>query len=874
MLELPNCNHAKPQTICVKRNPFLISLLVGLWGVGLWGMLDPAIGNSQEPIELVTASINGGSAICPDRWTSFQATVANNTDQDVELTLLTAFADRPFDQYGRKFLVPASSRRQVWYPLFVPFVDKNTTQVNFHTFLYEQRNGQQVAVRKTTDHLFLESPKSVRHGQMETGILFKDTLELMSMDAPYEAVLAFRGSQGYDRVTMGFLPSQWMPRIPENLLHLDNLVVTDDQLIEHPQMTRAVHDWIVGGGRCWIMLDRTGVDVTRQLLGGQCDLELVERVSLTSLELHETLTRTNYATVAKREFELPVDMCRVLATNVETIYEIDGWPAAFWVDVGKGKVLVTTINSKAWLRPRDDEDMRAIARTKAEHEMNDTNFSVIAPLTHVGLDFFHRPNDPKLTPDALQKKELISQHETSIGFVISSKRQLLYLFGGFLMSLLLGGIYLWRTERLERMLFLTPIVSMITAGAVVAMGMQARAKTDRNDVETQILRLDSTGESYVAEGLISLVNNSQLSDQVLSRHGGRFELTNNLSEGQNRQWLWTDIDQWSIDNNRFPRGMIHSSIHVTDRMVEPITAHWQLQDNGITGQIHAGDKPIEDAVFLTHRGFIPLEVDSQGRFQIAGGEKNEGKQMLFTTLLSESRIRHRDLLELMFSDHNGLQAFRQPAVAFWSAGVDAGFKLGERSPPDALFIVPAQMTPPGSQSQIHLPDVLLEYDSVNKPRPELAPELSANGSEGSQQFSNTRSGIYDGGADVWQQLSVQTDLTLRVKIPEYALPLKVEKLTVLVDALAPEMKFSFCIYSQDKQFPIGKPQTGQGRLLWSVSDPELLSLDDRGGLTIGLKIDASNQTKLESMRGMVPSWTIKDVYFDVLGRTESESEHE
>src|SRR5207302_3970072 len=122
------------------------------------------------------------------------------------------------------------------------------------------------------------------------------------------------------------------------------------------------------------------------LLGDEFVCEVIDRVGLTNVRI-EPATNAPSGGAAKAgtagpietEYEEPVDLVRsVLAEgDFEVEYTVNGWPAAFWKSFGEGKLLVTTLGPRGWMRRRTAADARSIPDT-GEFQ------STFAPLSPMG----------------------------------------------------------------------------------------------------------------------------------------------------------------------------------------------------------------------------------------------------------------------------------------------------------------------------------------------------------------------------------------------------------------------------------------------------------------------------------------------------------
>jgi hypothetical protein len=84
--------------------------------------------------------------------------------------------------------------------------------------------------------------------------------------------------------------------------------------------------------------------------------QVVARTSLTHVQIHSGPANAHRAETAALDVEEPVDFVRVLALGQPVLYEVAGWPAALITDVGRGRVLFTTLDPRGWMRPRTRQD--------------------------------------------------------------------------------------------------------------------------------------------------------------------------------------------------------------------------------------------------------------------------------------------------------------------------------------------------------------------------------------------------------------------------------------------------------------------------------------------------------------------------------------
>src|SRR5439155_744281 len=82
------------------------------------------------------------------------------------------------------------------------------------------------------------------------------------------------------------------------------------------------------------------------------DFQVVDRVSLTTIEIATQLSGKRLWEEPVRDYERPVEFVRVLLPqNERPRHTVDGWPVWFTRQVGRGKVVFTMLGPRAWYRP-------------------------------------------------------------------------------------------------------------------------------------------------------------------------------------------------------------------------------------------------------------------------------------------------------------------------------------------------------------------------------------------------------------------------------------------------------------------------------------------------------------------------------------------
>ena len=304
---------------------------VGMIAVCGWLLL--AVRVRSEEIQgrvghsIVLVSPFGVDAYVPNKWGSLNVQLVNPTNEPLELLSTTYFEEEPTLQFGRRVWIPPRSRIEVWHPILVPQVSADVTQFNLRSLVMDAREAREVLIRSDSGYLQHEAILRRTVDTPVTGLIdTHDESQSEESEAAYELLIAARLQADLNR-QIKLLSDRMLPTGEESLQALDQLVIADSRIANDGAGLSAIRRWLFGGGRVWVMLDRVDPRVLESLLGDEFTGEVVGRVGLTTVRMESTdaLGRERWT----QEYERPVEFVRMVVSDVDVAYSIDGWPAAF-----------------------------------------------------------------------------------------------------------------------------------------------------------------------------------------------------------------------------------------------------------------------------------------------------------------------------------------------------------------------------------------------------------------------------------------------------------------------------------------------------------------------------------------------------------------
>ena len=151
------------------------------------------------------------------------------------------------------------------------------------------------------------------------------------------------------------MKQRYLPPIAEAFDGIDHFVLGSDRS-DDPAGRQALRGWLERGGSLWVMLDLIHENTMTTLLGDVLDFQVVDRISLTQFHLRGGSENARRIEAQPTDLEEPVNFVRVVVPQHQVFYTVNGWPAAFLSEVGRGRVIVTTLGARGWMRPRRNTD--------------------------------------------------------------------------------------------------------------------------------------------------------------------------------------------------------------------------------------------------------------------------------------------------------------------------------------------------------------------------------------------------------------------------------------------------------------------------------------------------------------------------------------
>ncbi len=782
----------------------------------------------------------GVDAYVPSKWGSLNVQLVNPTGEPLELLSTTYFEEEPTLQFGRRVWIPPRSRIEVWHPILVPHVSADVTQFNLRSLVMDARQAREVLIRSDSGNLQHEAILRRTVDTPVTGLIDRhDDSQSDESDAAYELLIAARSQAGLDR-QIKLLSDRMLPTGEECLQALDQLVIADSRIVNDGAGLSAIRRWLFGGGRVWVMLDRVDPRVLESLLGDEFTGEVVGRVGLTTVRMEsaDALGRERWT----QEYERPVEFVRMVVSDVDVAYSIDGWPAAFSKNCGEGRLLVTTLGPQGWMRRRTAEETSSRAAGK---------YVVLAPMQNLVPELFPPRPAPLLSEEMLEP-----QVRDYVGYSIPSRWLVASLLIGLSVLLAGLGICLWRVNRLELMGAIGPSLGLVVSLILVLLGQLQRSAVPASVASVQFVQAVPGTDDVCVQGVAGLFSPETGTATVSGRHGGWLMPEMTGLKGTTRRMIWTDLGTWHWENLPGSAGLRSAMFRQSGPTADRIEARATFGPAGVIGRLHggAGHSP-SDVVLATRDGRIGVEVQDDRTFVANADSVFTLEQFLSAGLLTDEQNRRRQTLQHLLTNPQRREYPASAHLFYWSDPWDLGFRFGDRpkSFGAALVAVPVQWERPPVGTEVAVAAPLLPY------RPTIGPD------------GTVPPALWDFKQHLWQEKSVPSSTWLRFQVPSVLLPLQAERAHLKIQVTGPVGKLEIAVPRSTDIVSLKTWIDPVGTLTLDIADTDLLNVSADGGLLLrvsGGDPDRPELTNADLQHGEKRNyWQIESLLMDLRGKT-------
>ena len=722
------------------------------------------------------AGRSGLAAYQAGYWGVMSAIVDNPTDQPVNVLTAISFDKQTDVQFGTDSWLPSKSRRIVVQPVRIPdpelLGDKpNRAEATIHLLDTSTTPDRQWGYDVALIGVEMQQPISG---------MIAGTDDDRRTDVAIAARVAAVSNQRFTFCRWEQVPSQTAA-----INSVDTLVISDSEANFDPAQIESLRNWVMSGGRIWIMLDSASPKIAQRILRNDWTVNVVDRVQLN----HVAFTDAAGKTGATADYETAVDLVRVQAPGMDVLYRVNGWPVAMSRPVGRGSVMVTTLGPEAWLN--------------SDNTANEA-------LERIGVAVMKARYEPPVTG-----QQFNSYLSHQIGFSIMSRNPVVAILGALVVGLLVAGLVLRRLNRQELIGWVGVGMSVAATLALVLLGRVQRDVVPLTVSSAQFVRIVPEQKQAIVNGLVSVYSPVADKGPIEAVKGGIAWPDMSGQEGQLLRMVWTDWDKWQWRNLKLPSGAIRSAdfyhaIPLSDRPEATI----RFTPEGVAGEIHGlkDSGSLSDMVLASPRGHLLPKVLPDGSF--AAPANDPTAENLFVMAGTDAReIERGNIYRNLLTNRYAPRALAIHAAASGTLAAPAAneafsaMRLSSRNYPDRLVLLswgePLDLGIQLVQTSVIKNSALLEIpvriqkaktgDKVSVPSLFL-PFRDAKRGPGSNN---------DPMSGQWGEPLINADeKRFAFEVPREILPLKLDSSSLTIDIRAPGRTVTVVGYNGRQEIPI------------------------------------------------------------------------
>ncbi|MCX5658512.1 MAG: hypothetical protein NTW19_02170 [Planctomycetota bacterium] len=741
-----------------------------------------------------------------DSWAQVGVSLLNRTTEPVELMVVVSLVATPSTQYATKVWLPPLSTRRVIQPVRTAKT-LSTGDVFATKAPAEQATTQVYEIKGDTQTLLFTDNTDIQlNTDRPTTGVFADS----SDEIPGMGLAAARLGANWTSRLFFFRPAD-SPPSAAGLASLDSMVIARPRPDLDGAQIAALRQWLVRGGRLWVMLDRVNPEFLEQLLGEDWDVTVVDNVELSRVQV-QGMREAPWS----REFEKPVLFTRTIPHGMEVLYTIDGWPAAYRKSIGRGTLLVTTLAGNGWIKP---------------------DRSASTPLTSLaGIGM--RQLQPSPVPVESMTRATLGQ----IGYKILGRGTVIFVLGGFCLLLAGGGLWLMRAGRLDLLAPSGAGLAVVTALFFIVVGSAQRQVTPATLASEQYVEVVPSQGCAIVNSVVGIYSPNE---EEISLSGVQPEaLLPNFSTDQGRvhRLNFLDLDRWRWDGVAAQSGGVRmGELSTAESLSSPVTARVKLGENGLAGRLEAGPiAGLRGIVLASTAGLMVPKVDADGAISASESLLSQRGRPVGPAPRDEFETRQREIVTQLL----GLTGFpATPVLLGWSDGFDDGLSMGPSvvRRKGAVVAVPLQLETAEPGEKLAIPAIFMT------PRP-----------------AGVAAGLlFDPMQRRWVGQRIDTaNETLGFQIPAQAMPFQPEAGRLMLDLTAPRREVEIETVLKGKAIAHVATLSSPAGLVTIVIPPEAgMAADAEGIIGLRIKIGAPSGVTSE----MPPTWTLGGAALEITG---------
>lgn len=723
------------------------------------------------------------------RWGAVTSSIINKNNTPAQ-NLVVVTPSTGGLQYGRRIEIPARTSFDATWPIQVTGT-KSPGPVDFRYLHFPTGEDDGVIRTRASESelpsftaLAFEAPAGLAGYIPDMRDVERRDTTLMHMGQAYRFPKV--GSAGL----ASFLARD-ISHHSDSLDPLDTLLIGDPLLPNHPMACDSIRNWLQRGGRILLPIDLVGEQVVRTLLADSLPITVVGETSADSvtLEINPDYPKAQYPTRSVvREYDEPVRYVRLIAGAGEVIWSINGWPVAIRLPVGRGTVLLTAVDPKVFIVPRDtSEGGPDWAPIESSRRMLETLFD-------------GRP-DPLITqPAALE-------HAASlVGYRIPGRTAAAILLSIFPILLLVVGSQLIKRSAGEKLVWVVPALAVIAAIPALAVGLKSRSVAPNTLIETRIMSAAAGSSTVVSDGFASVYLPTAIDLPVSSDSGSFLDAKAESANLDYRRLIWDGAATSHWEHLNQPAGLKTYPLRAVREGAQPFNVTATFDESGFRAELQAPGFDNAEDFIAVGRNAERLSLVRTGNTLTATPENLlEAGQFRASTMTSDEQRQRNKLMESIFKPTERMEMFpSESSILFWEASNQTLLKFDSpnlRAAQSTLVVLPVRWVPPPAGKPVTILSPLMDMRSIE----------TATGGYG---------GVYNNPRREWVALETPSQTLLEFLLPPVCRPFQLNSAEVQLNVRAGSRKLTLYSGVPGNLKVIGEFENALGRINATVP-PEL-----------------------------------------------------
>ena len=646
----------------------------------------------------------------------------------------------------------------------------------------------------------------------------------------YEFVSASRVDAGLTRRSV-VLDSEPLPLNLADWKSINLLIVSGPDVFEDAANIEVMQRFLQSGGRIWIMLDVIDTDAISELLPEHFQIETVSTVDMNRFEIE--VSNHSFAQQDRMvDSDEYIRMKRVVHQGGEVTHSVDGWPAAIWINAGRGKLLLTTVSGAGWLEPRKEQ--------KSLDPAEQSTYTM--PMWATGFaNEIHNPKSQR--PLNLGEEPYPIDR---IGNPVVSRSLVAFILLAFCGSLIALGCWHFLGNGSNRLGVIAPSLAIVASIPLVVTAMLQRRDIPTMSTSLQFVDIDYATGSYLREGAAVYSNDSR-SMELTAKGDGLAIPSSNIETGI-RSVVTDDFQSWRMTNTAWPAGTWRYKTQLAVPDVS-IVAQSYLTKEGLNIDLPQElPSPMQDIVVNMVPGAPSLGklLDGNKRLLIDGELSAEGDRWTTDTIVSDEQRRRADVYAKLFGDLLESQVPSRTLCGWtdlWPQAPKWDVDMERRG--TAIVNLPVRLATPAVGTEVRIPYSLIKIEHAT------IQHASSIFKQETGKFIN--------------EATMSTDAEFVFVLPPEAVPFEAKSLSIDWDIKAPSRKTRLSCICVDGSVELANLQSPSIPWKSTIDDPRVLKELRNGRLVLRLEISGGEE--LESAQSSFVSWRIKHLRLNIDGHT-------